>query len=94
MVEELQREIPDMLSVLLVDVVAAHGVADRVGALELELLAGSRALVVLGRHVGEDTVAQTQRGVAKAAQTTAVEDLCVHGRASNDDFGATGANTG
>src|SRR5208337_1214476 len=60
-------------SVLHVHAIVSDSAGDRVPAFGFDLPSGARTTVVLGRHLREQSVAKTERGIAKTFEMAAVE---------------------
>ncbi len=70
------------------------GGADRVPALRFDVLSRTGAAIVLGGHLGQQSVPQAQRGIAEARQLAAFQKFGVDHRACDNDFRAPGPDAG
>src|SRR5581483_1640856 len=77
-----------------VHVVVVHCGTDRVGTFRFELLARAGFPVVLRSHLSQESVPQSERGIAEAAELAAIEQFGENSGPGNDDFGAPRPHTG
>ncbi len=76
------------------DAVMFNRALDRLPPLRFDGAARARAAIVLCGHLGQDAVAQTERGIPKPGEMAALEQFGINHCAGVDDFGAPGADAG
>ncbi len=74
--------------------VMRDGGADRVPAFRFDVLSRTGAAIVLRGHLGQQSVAQSQRGIAEARQLAAFQKFGVNHRACDHDLRAPGSDAG
>ena len=60
---------------------------NRFPAFGLDLLSGARAAIIVGRHLGQNSIAQAQRRIAKAFQAQALQQFVIDSGSGDDDLG-------
>src|SRR5579864_9747520 len=73
--------------VLAVDVIVIDGLENRFPSLRLNLLSRSSAAVIVGRHLGQNSIPQAERRIAKSFQSEAVEQFVVDDCSGDNDLG-------
>src|SRR6266852_8842902 len=55
-------------------------------AFRFDLPSGAGGVIVIGRHLGQQSVTQAERRITKSTELAAFEQLCEYGGAGYDDF--------
>src|SRR6266567_3661322 len=75
-----------------VDLVMVDSLHDRLPSFGLDLPSGAGAAIVVGRHLGENSIAQSQRRIAEALEMESLQQFLIDGRAGNDNLRAARAD--
>ena len=92
--EELRRVRAHRLGLSRVDAIALAGGQHALPAVALELLMRAGACVLLGQHLGENSIAQSKVGVAEASESEMLQQLGIDLRAGHDDLRPPRPDTG
>ncbi len=83
-----------MQRMLHVHAIVRDGGADRIPAFGLDLLSGARAAIVLGRHLRQQSIAQSERRIAESVELATLQQFQVNGGAGHNDFSAPWSDAG
>ena len=91
--QELCR-VPHLQGVMHVDAIMFDRPFHGFPAFRFNLASGARAAVVLGRHLCQKAVAQSQWRIAKTPQVATFQEFRIDNGAGGDDLGAPWSDTG
>src|SRR5436309_5422846 len=77
---------------LAVDAVMVHSRHDRFPSFGFDLPARTRAAIVVGSHLGEDAIAESEGRIAETFQVKALQQFVIDRGAGNHNFRAPGTN--